>query len=179
MNLPNKLTMLRIFLVPVFIACFYIKADFKNYIAAGIFLIAYFTDLLDGAYARKYNLVTEFGKFMDPIADKLLTSSAIIMLTANAMMSPIAAIIIIAREFIISGFRLVAVKSGIVIAASKLGKIKTVTQCIAITLILLKNPLFSLWNIPFDQIMLWFAVLMTIWSAVDYLIKNTKNLNFN
>lgn len=132
MNLPNKLTLTRIALVPFFIACFYMSTPYKNLIAAVVFTFAYLTDVFDGQIARKHNLITNFGKLMDPIADKLLTCSAFIMLVSFGMLSPIAAIIVISREFIISGFRLVAAGSGNVIAASWLGKTKTVSQFVAI-----------------------------------------------
>lgn len=177
MNLPNKLTIVRICLVPVFVACFYLPFDWWNIVAAAVFVVAYLTDMLDGAYARKHNMVTEFGKLMDPIADKMLSCSALIMLTATGSISPVASIIIVSREFIISGFRLVAVKSGVVIAANILGKLKTVFQFVAISLILLENPIFSLLQIPFDQIVLWASVVLAIWSAADYIIKNVKKIN--
>ena len=109
MNLPNRLTLIRIALVPLFIACFYIEAPSAIYVACGIFIAAFLTDIADGYLARSRNQITDFGKLMDPIADKLLAASALIMLTANGMLNPIAAIIIIAREFLISGFRLTCV----------------------------------------------------------------------
>lgn len=177
MNLANKLTMLRIILVPVFIACFYIPVWYWNYIAAVVFIGAYITDVFDGRYARKHNLVSDFGKLMDPIADKLLTCSAVIMLVWNGSFPPIPAVIIIAREFVISGIRLVAAGRGNVIAASWLGKIKTITQCIALAMILLKNPIFALIGIPMDQIMVWISAAFTVWSGVDYVVKNRKSIS--
>ncbi|MDO4568438.1 MAG: CDP-diacylglycerol--glycerol-3-phosphate 3-phosphatidyltransferase, partial [Clostridia bacterium] len=138
MNLPNKLTICRILMIPLMIACFYLPRDvvpYWNIIAAVIFILAYLTDILDGYLARKNNLVSNFGKLMDPIADKLLTASALIMLRGEGLMGElegVAVIVVIAREFIISGIRLVAAADGTVIAASKLGKLKTVTQAVAI-----------------------------------------------
>lgn len=174
MNLPNKLTILRMVMVPFFIACFYLPFEGWNYIAAGVFIVAYLTDILDGNIARKRNLVTDFGKLMDPIADKLLTSSALIMLTAESEISPIVTIIVIGREFVISGCRLIWAGNGVVVAAGSLGKLKTVTQCVAIALILLRNPLFSLINVRFDLILLYASTAICVWSAVDYILKNRK-----
>ena len=177
MNIPNKLTLLRIFLVPVFAACFYINHEYKYYIAAFVFIAAYLTDIFDGSYARKHNIVTTFGKFMDPIADKLLTGSAIIMLVSDGLLHPIAALVFIGREFIISGFRLVA-------AGSEEGKVllwqaKTVTQCIAIVLLLLKNPIFGRIGIRMDTIMVMISLVFTVWSAYDYIYKNRKLIKYD
>ena len=179
MNLPNKLTLIRIAMIPVFIACFYIPYSWWNYCASAIFLIAYITDIIDGNYARKHGIVTDFGKLMDPIADKLLTSSALIMLTGRGMLSPIPAFIIIAREFIISGFRMVSAGKGNIISANWIGKVKTVLQCVALLLIMLVNPIFSALGIPLDKIVLWLSVVLAVWSAGDYIIKNKSALNFN
>ena len=178
MNLPNKLTLTRIALVPFFIACFYMSTPYKNLIAAVVFTLAYLTDVFDGQIARKHNLITNFGKLMDPIADKLLTCSAFIMLVSFGMLSPIAAIIVISREFIISGFRLVAAGSGNVIAASWLGKTKTVSQFVAINLLLIW-PYTGLLNFPLDSIVLWISVFFTAWSGVDYIVKNRASVNFS
>ena len=178
MNLPNRLTLIRIALVPVFIACFYLEPVFRywNWLAAIVFFLADMTDIIDGAVARKYGLVTNFGKLMDPIADKLLFCSAFIYLTAAGSMSPLVCVIFIGREFIISGFRLIAVMNGAVIAAGKLGKIKATVQVIAILFTLTGNPVFSLIGIPFDRICMDVAVVFTIWSAVDYMVKNWKEV---
>lgn len=185
MNLPNKLTMLRILLIPVFIVCFYMPlAQNARYVLAMlVFSLAYITDIYDGQLARKRNIVTNFGKLMDPIADKLLSSAAFVMLVADGLMSPVAAVVIIGREFIISGFRLVAVGGGNVIAASWLGKIKTISQCVAVGALLLW-PTLRLWPVlrllPFrlDQLLLWVSVLFTIWSGVDYIVKNKGTIQF-
>lgn len=179
MNLPNKLTILRIILVPVFVACFYLPVEGAMYIAAAVFVVAYFTDMLDGYIARKYNLITDFGKLMDPMADKLLTAAAMIMLTAYGLCSPIATFLTICRELVISAFRLVSATQGVVIAAGKIGKLKTLTQFIGIVLILLGNPLFNRIGVPFDQIVIWISVVLAVWSCTDYIVKNLKALKFD
>ena len=186
MNLPNKLTLLRICMTPVFIACFYIPDRSWSLFAALLFLIAYVTDIFDGQYARKHNIVTNFGKLMDPIADKLLTAAAFVMLVDAGLLSPIPTIIVLAREFIISGFRLVAVESGNVIAASWLGKIKTVSQCVAVLLVLLADYFSGLLCIGSVDVLhliaqgiIWISVIFTIWSGVDYIVKNRKSVDFN
>lgn len=185
MNLPNKLTMLRILLIPVFIACFYVPiAQNARYIlGAMVFAFAYITDICDGQLARKRNLVTSFGKLMDPIADKLLSSAAFIILVAEGLMHPIAAILIIGREFFISGFRMVAAGAGSVIAASWLGKIKTVSQCVAVGALLLW-PTIRLWPVlrlltfRLDLVLLWISVVFTLWSGVDYIVKNKGAIQY-
>lgn len=174
MNLPNKLTLLRMALIPFFIASFYIPWKWWNIPAVILFIVAYATDTFDGYYARKHNMVTDFGKLMDPMADKMLTASALIMLLFKDMISPIPVLIIIMREFIISGCRLVWAGKGKVVAANWLGKIKTVTQFIAISLILLREPLISAIGFPLDTIILWISVVFAVWSLTDYLYKNIK-----
>ncbi|NCB31319.1 MAG: CDP-diacylglycerol--glycerol-3-phosphate 3-phosphatidyltransferase [Clostridia bacterium] len=172
MNLPNKLTLLRIAMVPLLIVCFYLNVSWWSYAAAVIFVLAYFTDMLDGQIARKRNLITDFGKLMDPMADKLLSVSALVMLTAVDMLNPIATIIIVARELFISGFRLVAVEKGVVIAASWMGKVKTVSQFVAITMVLLHDLTLRLVGFPLDMVVMWISVFFTVVSGVDYVIKN-------
>lgn len=186
MNLPNKLTMLRIIMIPLFIACFYLPADWLvgtlngvniqwNYIIAAIvFLLAYITDTLDGRIARARGLITDFGKLMDPTADKLLTSAALIMLCKYEVMSfgnvlmPVFAFIIIAREIFISGIRQLAASNGIVIAAKNIGKAKTTLQFAAVLTTLLFGQLFKAIGVPVDFVLMALAVLLTIWSGVDY-----------
>ena len=172
MNPANKATMLRIILIPFFVACFYIKTEAAHYIAFAIFLIASLTDLWDGWYARKHNLVTNFGKLMDPMADKLLYCTAFILFCAQGTIGPIVTIVFIARELVISAFRLIAAERGVVIAAGKLGKAKTALQFVALSLLLLDNPIFRLWNIPMDQIMVYTAAFFTVISCAEYIIKN-------
>lgn len=176
MNLPNKLTLIRVALTPLFIACFYLPGRYSNAFAAAVFSLAYVTDFFDGQIARRQNLVTDFGKLMDPIADKLLSSAALIMLVAFELVSPVPVIIIIGREFIISGVRLVAAGRGNVIAASWLGKIKTVSQCVAITTALLYGYLLPGWHF-LVPVTLWFSVVFAIWSGYDYLSKSRDYIN--
>ncbi|MBR6359208.1 MAG: CDP-diacylglycerol--glycerol-3-phosphate 3-phosphatidyltransferase [Lachnospiraceae bacterium] len=175
MNLPNKLTMLRVILIPFFVFFFY--ASFipgNNWIALGIYIVACLTDMADGKIARKYNLITTFGKFMDPLADKVLVISALILFTEAGRMSAIALIIIVAREFIVSGFRLVAADKGIVIAAGMWGKVKTVVQMV-MAIALLVHLDFS-WFYITEQVLIWLSVALTIISLADYLIHNRKVL---
>ena len=171
MNLPNKLTVLRIIMVPFFV--FFMLTDVggaaNKWIALAIFAVASLTDLLDGKIARKYNLVTNFGKFMDPLADKLLVCSAMICLIPSGKLAAEIVIIIIAREFIISGFRLVASDNGIVIAASYWGKFKTTFQMLMIIVLLLN---FGGVFVLIGQILTWIALILTVVSLVDYIVKN-------
>ncbi len=176
MNLPNKLTLMRIALVAPFLACFYLPWDWRMWVASGIFIVAAVTDIIDGRYARKHGLVTTFGKLMDPIADKLLICSAFIMLTAFDILCPFATILFIAREFAVSGFRLVAASEGLVLAASKIGKAKTALQCVAIVCLLLDNPIFSLIHVPFHYIMTGAALAVSLWSGIDYMVRNREVL---
>ena len=181
MNLPNRLTLFRMLLVPAMVAAFSFNhwLSWWNYLAAGIFFVADMTDILDGSIARKRNLVTNFGKFMDPIADKLLFCSAFIMMTYNGMLNPILCIIFVGREIIVSGFRLVTANSGKVIAANWLGKLKSGLQVVAILATLLGNPIFSHWNFPFDFGVMCTAAVFTVWSAVDYIVANRNAVNWN
>lgn len=176
MNLPNKLTLIRVALTPLFISCFYLPGKYAYAIAAAVFLLAYITDFFDGQIARRQNIVTDFGKLMDPIADKLLSSAALIMLVAFKLVSPVPVIIIIGREFIISGVRLVAAGRGNVIAASWLGKIKTVSQFAAVLTALLYGYLFPNWQF-LVPVTLWFSVVFAIWSGYDYVNKSRGFIN--
>ena len=174
MNLPNKLTVLRTALIPVFLVFLY--TDFwgkaNAYIGVAVFVIASLTDLLDGKIARKYNLVTNFGKFMDPLADKLLVCSALIALVGLGKVPAWIVIIIIAREFIISGLRLVASDSGVVIAASYWGKFKTTFQ-MAMIIGLILNPPIPYMDV-INQVLIYIALILTIISMIDYIKKNYK-----
>ena len=174
MNLANKLTILRIFLVPVFMIILLMDITNRDLIATGVFTIAALTDMLDGHIARSRNQITTFGKFMDPLADKLLVSAALIMLVEMNRLSAWIVIIIIAREFAITGLRILAASEGITIAASWWGKFKTISQIVAIIVLLLNNYPFSLWNIPLDQISVALALIFTVISGADYLIKNKQ-----
>ena len=175
MNLPNKLTILRVILIPFFVVfmLFDITGAADKWIALVIFCVASLTDMLDGKIARKYNLVTNFGKFMDPLADKLLVCTALICLTSMNRLNVIVVLVIIAREFIISGFRLVASDNGIVIAASYWGKIKTVSQMALIIVLIID--LGGVWNVV-GTVLTWVALLLTVVSLIDYIAKNKQVL---
>ena len=172
MNLPNKLTMFRVILIPFFV--FFLLAPYftgyGNYIAVAIFIVASLTDFLDGKIARKYNLVTNFGKFMDPLADKLLVCSALICLIALDKIPAWVVIIIIAREFIISGFRLIASDNGVVIAASYWGKFKTASQMLMVIVLMLNIPgkVFSI----IGTVLIYVSLVLTVISLIDYIVKN-------
>lgn len=186
MNLPNKLTVFRVILIIPFVllllggyagwgwftAIFGGISDYTDYISLAIFIIASLTDLLDGKIARKYNLVTNFGKFMDPLADKLLVCSALICLIELQRIRAWIVIIIISREFIISGFRLVAADNRVVIAASYWGKFKTTFQMVMVCLMIANIDALAI----LTQIIMWIAVALTVISLVDYLVKNKRVL---
>src|SRR5699024_11183675 len=184
MNLPNKITISRIFLIPFFILILTLPLDWgaweigsttlpiTHFVAAVLFLIASLTDWLDGYIARKYNLITNMGKFLDPLADKLLVSAAFILLVELGLAPAWIVIVIISREFAVTGLRLVASGEGIVLAASNMGKLKTVSQILAIALLMLHNYPFSYLNIPVDMIVLYIAFILTTWSGIDYFIRN-------
>ena len=175
MNLPNKLTILRVIMIPFFVlALLYNGGENQTlrYVAAAIFIIASLTDMLDGKIARKYNLVTNFGKFMDPLADKLLVCSALICLVGLKELPAWMVIVIISREFIISGFRLVASDNGVVIAASYWGKFKTTFQMIAVVLLIVGIPALSM----VTTAVVWIALVLTVISLVDYSAKNVNVL---
>lgn len=190
MNLPNKLTILRIFMIPVFVAVFYLTVIPYNFIiSAGIFALAAATDFLDGYIARKYNLVTSFGKFLDPIADKVLVSTALIVMlcppTGIAIVpwhASILVAIILARELIVSGFRLVAAGKSIVIAADKSGKIKTFLTDVTIVVMLVGAQItpteFDLVNI-IGYALLALSTLLTITSGIECIVKNSSVLKDN
>ena len=176
MNLPNKLTILRVILIPFFVVfmLFDITGAADKWIALVIFCVASLTDMLDGKIARKHNLVTNFGKFMDPLADKLLVCSAMICLIETGKLQAWIVLIIIAREFIISGFRLVASDNGIVIAASYWGKFKTVSHMAMIILLILdiQNPIMQ----TITTVVVWIGLILTVVSLLDYIVKNKQVL---
>ena len=175
MNLPNKLTVLRMIMVPFFVFFMLTSAGgaANKWIALLLFCVASLTDMLDGKIARSRNLVTNFGKFMDPLADKLLVCSAMICLIPSGKLAAWMVIIVIAREFIISGFRLVASDNGIVIAASYWGKFKTVSQMAMI--ILLIADLGGSFNV-IGTLLIWLSLALTVVSLVDYIAKNVQVL---
>jgi CDP-diacylglycerol---glycerol-3-phosphate 3-phosphatidyltransferase len=192
-NLPNRITLARICLIPIMM--FFLLVNFKFYpepihwgsfqlsvnhlIAAVIFLLAASTDGIDGYIARKYNMVTNLGKLLDPLADKLLVSAVLISLVELGRCDSWIAIVIISREFAVTGLRQVALLEGKVVAASKWGKIKTVTQIVAISLLLLNNFPFQFVSIPVDDIAIWAAAIITIYSGVDYFVKNKELLELH
>ena len=177
MNLPNKLSMLRICMVPIFVIFALIDAQWAQIVALLLFCLASLTDMLDGQIARRRNLVTNFGKFIDPIADKLLVMSALVVLVGQNRMPSWVCILMLAREFAISGFRLVAANSGRVIAAGWLGKVKTVTQMAAVILLLLLTPvsgapLLGTIGVTIANIVMYVSAFMTVWSGIDYIARN-------
>ncbi len=171
MNLPNKLTLLRVLMIPFFVVCLLWEGGQNQtlrYVSAAIFIVASLTDMLDGKIARKYGLVTNFGKFMDPLADKLLVCSALICLIELGQLPAWMVIVIISREFIISGFRLIASDNGVVIAASYWGKFKTTFQMIAVILLIFNLEALRL----LADICVWVALALTVISLADYIWKN-------
>lgn len=176
MNLPNKLTVFRVFLIPVFVAFMLIPFNGKacegiwTWLSLLVFVVASLTDLFDGKIARKYNLVTNFGKFADPLADKLLVCAAMICLVKLDRIPAWIVIVIVSREFVISGLRLVAAESGVVIAAGIWGKVKTVFQMIMVIMMILNWQWFIFPILT--QIVMWIALVLTIVSLVDYIVKN-------
>ncbi len=192
MNLPNKLTIARMIMIPVFILFFYLNFAGHYFVALAVFAIASFTDLLDGRIARRYNLVTNLGKFLDPIADKVLVSSAlIVILTVPSYFTAFlggwamivggcCVVVIFARELIVSGFRMVAADAGIVIAADKIGKFKTVAQDISIIMLLLFGGFYEIFGDAvgvqvvnyIGLIMLAAAAILTVISGINYIVKN-------
>ena len=186
MNLPNKLTMLRIILTPVFLAVLYWGFPGADYAALGIFIIASLTDLLDGKIARKYNLVTDFGKFADPLADKILVVAAMLWFVECGRMPAWMVMIVITREFAVSGLRMIASDNGRVIAAGWSGKVKTASTMVCIVVMLLLGPSLAAYQsgggltaVPWDRyiswadtVCVWVITLTTLYSGVEYFVKN-------
>jgi CDP-diacylglycerol--glycerol-3-phosphate 3-phosphatidyltransferase len=190
MNIPNKITVSRILLIPLFLIIMLVPFTWgdiellganlpvTHFVGALIFIFASSTDWVDGYYARKHNLVTNMGKFLDPLADKLLVSAALIVLVElDAVYAPSwIVIVIISREFAVTGLRLLLAGEGEVVAANMLGKIKTWAQIVAISASLLHNIIFALIPFRFDVVSLWVALIFTIWSGWDYFAKNSHIL---
>ncbi|COI26984.1 CDP-diacylglycerol--glycerol-3-phosphate 3-phosphatidyltransferase [Streptococcus pneumoniae] len=187
MNLPNKLTVFRMILIPVFMLVLALPLDWgtlqvagavlpvTHLVAAIIFIVASLTDLADGKIARKYKLVTNFGKFADPLADKLLVMTALIFFVQFGWVPAWIVAIIVIRELAITGLRtLIVENNGKVLAAAMPGKIKTASQMVAISFFLLHDIVFAMFNIPFAMIMIWIALLATIYSGIDYFYKNRE-----
>ena len=166
MNIANKLTMLRVFLIPVFLIVLYWGFPYSQYVALAIFIIASLTDLLDGYLARSRNLVTDFGKFMDPLADKVLVVTAMLWFVECGVMPAWAVAIVIFREFAVSGMRLIAVEGGRVIAAGWSGKIKTASTMVCLCLMFLPIPPALNW------VCVGLIVATTLWSGIEYFVKN-------
>ncbi|GIP21499.1 MULTISPECIES: CDP-diacylglycerol--glycerol-3-phosphate 3-phosphatidyltransferase [Paenibacillus] len=193
MNLPNRITLARIFMIPIMLVFLLVDFDWWSYpltwgsytlplnhlIGALLFIIAASTDGIDGYLARKNNMVTNLGKLLDPLADKLLVAAVLVSLVAIGKCDAWIAVVIISREFAVTGLREVALLEGSVIAASKWGKLKTITQIIAISALMLNNFPFAWVSFPFDEIAIWIAALITIYSGIDYFIKNKKILSFS
>ena len=191
MNLPNKLTIIRLISVPLFVIIYLIpyqtlgiqvptfdilstKLSLLDIVLFFIFTMSALTDYLDGYLARKNNMVTTFGKFIDPIADKLIVNTALLLLASSNDISILIPIIMISRDTIVDAIRLVASQKNVVLAASLLGKAKTMTQMIAICILLLHNVVFAALGIPMDQIMIWIATCISVVSGIDYFIKNRQ-----
>ena len=166
MNLPNKLTMLRIILIPFFMGVLYMGFPGANWVALAIFIVASLTDLLDGKIARKYNLVTDFGKFADPLADKMLTTAAMLWFVENGQMGAWALLIVLIREFAVSGLRMIASDKGRVIAAGWSGKVKTASTMVCIVVMFLPIPFIL------NTVCVWVITLTTLYSGVEYFVKN-------
>ncbi len=166
MNLPNKLTLLRIIMIPFFLLVLYLNVPYANYWALAIFVVASLTDMLDGKIARKYHLVTDFGKFADPLADKMLVTAAMLWFVEIGQMPGWALLIVIVREFAVSGLRMIASDKGRVIAAAWSGKIKTASTMVCIVLMFLEIP--PMLNTACVAVI----VVTTIWSGVEYFVKN-------
>ena len=174
MNLANKITIIRILMIPVFLLFAVVEFPYHMTAAVAVFLAASLTDKLDGYIARKYNMITDFGKFMDPLADKLLVTAAFLVLIQLGRIEAWIVLKILAREFAVTGLRTLAAAQNIIIAASSYGKIKTVTQIIAIVILLMDNYPFSLLNLPVDAVMTYAALISTVISGIDYFKKNMQ-----
>lgn len=168
MNLPNSLTIARLILIPVFLLAASMKFLYADYAAAGLFLLAALTDSLDGYFARKKNEVTRLGNFLDPVADKILITAALISLVEMGRLPGWIAIIIISREIAVTGLRALAAAEGTIIYPSRLGKIKTVAQVVAVVALFLRDYSFNIIHIPFGYIAVTFALIFTIWSGLVY-----------
>ncbi|MDP4097472.1 CDP-diacylglycerol--glycerol-3-phosphate 3-phosphatidyltransferase [Paenibacillus sp. P96] len=191
MNLPNKITLARICLIPLMMICLLVKFDFypeplqwgefslpfNQLLAALIFIVAASTDGIDGYLARKHNLVTNLGKLLDPLADKLLVTAVLISLVEMGKLDSWVAVVIVSREFAVTGLRQIALLDGSVVAASNWGKLKTVIQIVAIVALLINNFPFVFMGLPFDQIAIWAAAIITIYSGYDYFVKNKHLLH--
>lgn len=179
MNLPNKLTVARVCMVPLFMIALLMNTSESRIVAAILFALASLTDMLDGQIARKYNLVTNFGKLMDPLADKILTAAAMVCLVELGDLASWIVVIVLFREYGITGLRSVAASENIVIAAGSWGKIKTVCQMIALILMMLKPQIVALCGIDLGLIVMYIALLLTVYSGIDYVVKLNKQISWS
>lgn len=179
MNLPNKLTIARMGMVPLFMIALMMNTELSRVAATVIFALASLTDMLDGQIARKYHMITNFGKLMDPLADKVLTAAAMICLVELGDLAAWIAVIIIFREYAITGLRSVAASENIVIAANIWGKVKTVCQMFALMLLMLKPQIVALCGIDLGLWLMYVAVILTVYSGLDYVLKLNKQINWN
>ncbi|MGI6357482.1 MAG: CDP-diacylglycerol--glycerol-3-phosphate 3-phosphatidyltransferase [Bacillota bacterium] len=179
MTLANRITVARILLVPIFLFFLLQKIAYGPFIAAGIFIIAASTDGLDGYVARKRKEVTNLGKLLDPLADKLLITAALISLVESAVLPSWVAIVIISRELAVTGLRSVAAAEGIVVAASVLAKVKTIAQIVAVVGLMINNYPFSIVNFPFTSIAVGVSIILTIWTGIDYFVRVGRRLSWS
>lgn len=175
MNIPNKLTLLRIILVPIFVVLMLTRIPYGSSLAAVIFVIAALTDSLDGYLARKWKQVTKLGAILDPLADKLLITAALISLVELGRIPGWIAIVIIGREFAVTGLRIVKAEEGKIISSSKMGKLKTISQIIAVLVIMLQNLFFPLASVNLGHWAMYIALVITIVSGIEYFYKNKIN----
>ena len=179
MNLPNKLTIARMCMVPLFMAALMVNTDASRVAATVIFALASLTDMLDGQIARKYNMITNFGKLMDPLADKVLTAAAMICLVELGDLAAWIAVLIIFREYLITGLRSVAASENIVVAANIWGKVKTVCQMFALMLLMVKPQIMALCGVNIGLWLMYVAVVLTVYSGLDYVLKLNKQITWN
>lgn len=179
MNLPNKLTLLRIAMVPLFMVALLMNTPEARIVAAVLFGIASFTDMLDGKIARKHNLVTNFGKLMDPLADKILTAAAMVCMVQLGDLAGWIVVVVLFREYAITGLRSVAASENIVVAASMWGKIKTVCQMVALFLLMLKPYVVAALGIDLGLIIMYIALVLTVYSGLDYVVKLNKQIKWS
>ena len=179
MNLPNKLTVARVCMVLLFMVALMLNTEVSRVVATVIFALASFTDMLDGKIARKYNLITNFGKLMDPLADKILTAAAMVCLVELGDLAAWIVVIILFREYAITGLRSVAASENIVVAANIWGKVKTVCQMIALMLLMLKPQIVALCGVNLGLILMYVALLLTVYSGVDYVVKLNKQITWS
>lgn len=179
MNLPNKLTVARVCMVPLFMVALLINTETSRIVATILFALASLTDMLDGQIARKYNLITNFGKLMDPLADKILTAAAMVGLVQLGDLAAWIVVIVLFREYAITGLRSVAASENIVIAAGIWGKVKTVCQMFALMLLMLKPQIVALCGVDLGLLLMYVALILTVYSGVDYVVKLNKQITWS